>query len=128
MKFSKENWSDIVRALILTGQEPSRLDNFNQLITDKFYSWPRWEIWDTLTEDLSMIEHEFLGKGFVYWSLKNPLDGGSVTPLIGIYKAYEKKYPQTANDFASWIIKHSNNQWAPYGTSRDMGRRKWNFL
>jgi hypothetical protein len=120
-----EKWGDVVNVLIQIGMTPRCLNQHEQYIRDKFYSWPHFKIWDELTENLSIEEHEFLGKGFAYWAKNNPIDGGSVTPLIGIYRSYEKKYPTRAHDFANWILENSDNQWAPFGYSREVKRQRW---
>ncbi len=112
---NKIKWTHTVNILIGIGKDPALVSEYSQMIKDRFYSWPDWNIWNGLTEHLSMEEHEYLGKGFAYWSLENPCNGGSVSPLIGIYRLYAEKYPQAAKSFANWIIEHSDNQYVPYG-------------
>jgi hypothetical protein len=111
MNPSTQTLIEIVPILILVGRDQSLLGKFDSSIEQAFYSWPSFEIWERLTKLLSIEEHELLGKGFVCWAKNHFHDGGSVSPIIGIFMSYNRKYPKSAAKFANWIIENSGNQW-----------------
>ena len=78
--------------------------------------------WETLASGLSPEEIRDLIRGLVLYSraVDEPI-GGSVSPVIVLYRALTARHPTWEPEFTAWIVSYRRNQWEPFGTLNDGG-------
>jgi hypothetical protein len=75
--------------------------------------------WNSATKKLSKAQLSVLIRGLVLAEESlSGWNGGSVSGIIWVFKAYQKQAPETADKLADWILQHSTNVYVPYGTNR----------
>jgi len=75
--------------------------------------------WIAATDGFSLEELSSLARGLVVAEESMPgWNGGSVSGVIWIFRAYQKKAPEKADALANWILENSTNPFVPYGSNR----------
>lgn len=98
------------------------LDNRDLEKFQKFHyinrlNWKDWNyVCDTLSEEqlIKLIKSLTLVEKELQWI------GGSVSSVIWIFKALERRGSLCVEEIADWVLRHTNNPYLPYG-SHNMG-------
>ena len=77
-----------------------------------------WKVWNAATENLSVEELISLAKGLVTAENHFGWSGGSVAGGIWVYRSFTRRFPDSADELANWMLKHSNNPYIPFGSDR----------
>ena len=78
-----------------------------------------WNAWNYATEKLAGDELFNLVRGLVIAEKSlTGWNGGSVSPIIWVFRTYEKKGSGSPDELADWVMQNSDNNYVPYGLSR----------
>jgi hypothetical protein len=81
-----------------------------------------WSDWEEVCENLDVAQHVALLKALTLAEKHAGWGGGSVSPIIWVYRALEPRVSyETAHALASWVIARSDNGFAPFGSTRLRG-------
>jgi len=94
----------------------SRLKPFNKV------NCLGWDIWNTLAETLSEDKLKSLVRGLTIAELELQWYGGSVASTIWVFRNYESRFPDKADDLADWVLARSENPYVPFGRMRGSAR------
>lgn len=110
---------NIVRALISIGEsgEPT----IPACLADKQMAWHSLmcgnEPWEDLAKELSETDLAALIHGIVLYSIaRNQSLGGSVSPVIVLFRCYRKRFPKTEPALSGWIVTNRVNLYEPFGS------------
>lgn len=79
--------------------------------------------WSRAADERSVEQIADLIRGLVlYCRASRRQIGGSVSPVIALYRALVRRTPVWEPEFTSWIVDHTTNQHEPFGTSVVSGR------
>lgn len=78
--------------------------------------------WNPATDPLSEEAHASLARGLVVAEEKLRWSGGSVAAAIWVYLSFARKYPDSCDPLAEWMLAHSSNPWVPFGSNRGSAR------
>lgn len=87
----------------------ARFDAINRLHFDS---------WNAVTETLCQNTHAALTRGLVLVEEELHWCGGSVAAAIWVYRSFARKFPDTCDTLAEWMLSHSSNPWVPFGSNR----------
>ncbi len=81
-----------------------------------------WQSWDMVTAQLPQDELASLARGLVRAEKIKRWGGGSVAGAIWVFRAFQLRFPGEADELAQWMLAHSDNPWAPFGSDRGSAR------
>ncbi|HEX3626632.1 MAG TPA: hypothetical protein VH280_14550 [Verrucomicrobiae bacterium] len=81
-----------------------------------------WDIWNAVARVLPEEKLECLVRGLTVAELELKWYGGSVASVIWIFRNYESRFPDRADELADWILARSKNPYVPYGRMRGSAR------
>jgi len=81
-----------------------------------------WNAWDAATQALGESDHDHLARGLVTAEEQLRWSGGSVAGAIWVYRSFARKFPNSAETLACWMLANSNNPWVPFGSNRGHAR------
>lgn len=81
-----------------------------------------WQSWDMVTAQLPQDELASLARGLVRAEKIKRWGGGSVAGTIWVFRTFQRRFPHEADDLAEWMLAHSDNPWAPFGSDRGSAR------
>jgi hypothetical protein len=100
-------------------EKTERNQIFNQLKPFDRCGRTHANAWISATEKLNVEQLSSLARGLVFAEESLPgWNGGSVSGVIGIFQAYQKKAPINSDELANWILQNSTNNYVPYGVNR----------
>jgi hypothetical protein len=92
---------------------------FEQLKPHVECCYAHWNTWSYATEKLSADDLFNLVRGLVVAETALPgWNGGSVSPIIWAFKAYERTATISSDELATWVMQNSDNEYVPYGVNR----------
>ena len=56
-------------------------------------------------------------RGLVLFSRASGWSGGSVSPVVILYRCYEERFACTARALADWVIANRRNEYEPFGSA-----------
>lgn len=90
------------------------------LLGDRDRAWRRLmcghEPWQELAPRLNEFELRNLIRGLVLFSRVTGWSGGSVSPVIVLYRAYIERWPEREPALTGWIVDNRLNDYEPFGT------------
>jgi hypothetical protein len=81
-----------------------------------------WESWYAAIADESKEGLKSIIQGLVRAEQIPRWGGGSVDGVIWVFKKFAERFPERAEEVADWVLRESNNNYAPFGTSRGSAR------
>ena len=76
--------------------------------------------WEWLAHGLETEELRELIRGLVLYSRAiGQAIGGSVSPVIVLYRALVERSPAREPELTSWVVANRRNRWEPFGTLND---------
>jgi len=72
-----------------------------------------WSEWDKVTEKMDVQDLVGLTKGLTVIEKHFHWSGGSVAGVIWVFRALERRDPETAEQVGSWVRAHTENPYAP---------------
>ncbi len=79
--------------------------------------------WEVLGLGLAQDELNNLIRGIIYFSMAGGHSGGSVSPVIPLFRVYADRFPKQEPDLCYWITKNRKNDYEPFGTWNHGGAR-----
>ena len=116
--------NNVLNSLVELGELPDgssteRNQILKQLMPFAQFAHTHWDEWNYATDKISVEQLYKLVHGLVVAEETLPeWNGGSVTSIIWTFRAYEKRAPESADKLADWVLQHSTNDCAPYGSAR----------
>jgi hypothetical protein len=77
-----------------------------------------WDRWSEAADRLREAELRNLVRGLTTAELELGWCGGSVSGIISVYRSYESRFPDRADELADWVLARSENPYVPFGTMR----------
>jgi hypothetical protein len=74
--------------------------------------------WNEVADRLSEVELGNLVRGLTAAELELHWCGGSVAGVIWVYRHYETRFPDRAEELADWVLARSENPYVPFGRMR----------
>ena len=74
--------------------------------------WRRWAAAAT-DEHLRLVIRGLI----LYYRVDGRPTGGSVSPVIPLYREFIARYPGDDPEFTSWIVRNRRNEYDPFGTT-----------
>lgn len=117
-----------LRRLIAIGESndfASLSELFAEFPTDRVGHFMRqhFDFWYSLTDSLSETEHESLIRAITVAERDYPaFGGGSVSGVIWAFLRLQHRTQSSLDALADWILAHTDNRYAPFGTS-NLGAR-----
>ncbi|GMU80963.1 MAG: hypothetical protein AMXMBFR47_08340 [Planctomycetota bacterium] len=81
-----------------------------------------WSDWNAVTDELELAALADLVRGLTLTEEVLRWSGGSVSGVIWTWRAYQRRDPPAARTLAEWVMAHSTNDWAPFGSLRGGAR------
>ena len=111
----------IIEALIAVGAAGiPRIPGSPEELSDKDQAWGAIicgnEPWLQWANKLSRSELENLIRGLVLYGKAIGFNGGSVSPVIVLYRAFTDNYPSGEPQLTRWIADNRENEYEPFGT------------
>ncbi len=78
--------------------------------------------WEVVTAQLPRDELASLARGLVRAEKIKRWGGGSVAGTIWVFRVFQLRFPGEADHLAEWMLDHSDNPWAPFGSDRGSAR------
>lgn len=101
-----------------TLQSPDKVKLLKTLTPYDVLNRQAWESWDAVVADLNQEEHDHLARGLVIAEKELRWCGGSVAAVIWVFRAYARRFHSVSDSLADWILAHSENPYAPFGSNR----------
>lgn len=79
--------------------------------------------WEVLGLGLAQDELKNLIRGIIYFSMAGGHSGGSVSPVIPLFRVYADRFPEQEPDLCYWITENRKNDYEPFGTWNHGGAR-----
>lgn len=116
---------DLVRALIQLGTTGQ--PGVPPLLADPERAWDLVMCgdrpWKLVASELDDQDLVLLMKGLVLYSRASGQSGGSVSPVIALYREYMTRGPSDEPDVTAWIVANRVNNYEPFGTIMHGGAR-----
>jgi len=77
-----------------------------------------WDRWIEVADRLPEVELRNLVRGLTAAELELHWSGGSVSGVIWVYRRYESRFPDRADELADWVLARSENPYVPFGGMR----------
>jgi hypothetical protein len=77
-----------------------------------------WDCWNAVADKLRETELRNLVRGLTAVELELHWCGGSVASVIWVYRRYESRFPDRADELADWVLARSENPYLPFGRMR----------
>src|ERR1039458_527089 len=77
-----------------------------------------WNCWNEVADTLAETELRNLVRGLTAAESELHWSGGSVASVIWVYRRYESRFPDRAEELADWVLARSENRYVPYGRMR----------
>jgi len=77
-----------------------------------------WDRWNEVADRLPETELGNLVRGLTTAELELHWCGGSVAGVIWVYRHYETRFPDRAEELADWVLARSENPYVPFGRMR----------
>lgn len=111
----------IIEALMAVGTEGiPKVPSSPRVLSDRDEAWfaiicgnDPWLEW---SRQLSRAELENLIRGLVLYCKAIGFTGGSVSPVIVLYREFATNYPSAEPALTSWIAENRENEYEPFGT------------
>ncbi len=85
-----------------------------------------WSEWNRVTRRLDVENQQALLRGSTIAERAFEWSGGSVAASIWVWRSlYENADRATAKQAAEWVVSHTSNPYAPYGTTRHACFETW---
>ena len=112
--------NDLIALGKLSESEKAARDQiFNQLKPFNRCGRTHANAWISATDKLNFEQLSSLARGLVFAEESLPSwNGGSVSSVIWVFQAYQKKAPTNSDELANWILQPSTNNYVPYGVNR----------
>ncbi len=79
--------------------------------------------WEELGHVLNQNELKYLIRGIIHFSIAGGHSGGSVSPVIPLFRAYAERFPLHEPELCHWITENRKNDYEPFGTWDHGGAR-----
>lgn len=95
---------------------------FAKPLDNKRTAWPLLmcgnEPWMNFGSRLARDDLEALIRGLVAYSRSTGWSGGSVSPVIALFRVHQERFPKCERSLADWILANRVNAYEPYGSAR----------
>lgn len=88
------------------------------------------EPWNTLAKSLPEAELRdlirgvvLLSRGLQEGSSRSKGIGGSVSPVIYLFRVYAQRFPEFEDELSTWVVQNRVNDYEPFGTKVHWGAR-----
>ena len=81
-----------------------------------------WDPWIAVSDTLPEEKLRSLIRGLTAAELELQWYGGSVASIIWVFRRYELRFPDGADELANWILARTENPYVPFGKSRGGAR------
>lgn len=79
-----------------------------------------WHVWAEIAEQIGVSSLPALIRGLVrYCRASGHRIGGSVSPVIFLYRIVVEQLPAAEPDLTGWVVRHRTNGYEPFGTHND---------
>lgn len=72
--------------------------------------------WDSIGNRLDQVRLCHLIKGLVLYSQASGWSGGSVSPVIHLYRGFVERFPEAELALNRWIVENRRNPYEPFGS------------
>ena len=72
--------------------------------------------WEELGHVLNQNELKYLIRGIIHFSIAGGHSGGSVSPVIPLFRAFAERFPLHEPELCHWITENRKNDYEPFGT------------
>ncbi len=72
--------------------------------------------WEEFGQILTETELNNLIRGIIYFTKAGGHSGGSVSPIIPLFRVFAERYPTLEPDICHWITENRENDYEPFGT------------
>lgn len=79
--------------------------------------------WEELGRILNHDELKSLIRGIIHFTIAGGHSGGSVSPIIQLFRAYAERFPLQEPELCTWITENRSNDYEPFGTWDHGGAR-----
>jgi hypothetical protein len=83
------------------------------------------EPWYAVGDKLTEPKLKAIIQGFILYCRASGFSGGSVSPVIQLYREYAERFPQNEIRLNRWICENTQNAYEPFGSSMIRGQRTW---
>lgn len=95
---------------------------FTKPLDNNRTAWPLLmcgiELWTKFGSSLPRSDLEAIIRGLVVYSKSTGWSGGSVSPVIALFRVYQERFPRFERRLADWILANRSNAYEPYGSAR----------
>jgi hypothetical protein len=81
-------------------------------------NWLGWNEWTHIMDPLNETGAVNLVRGLVVGELVLKWSGGSAASVIWAFQVFQRRFPNSSDDLADWILRRSENPYAPFGSMR----------
>lgn len=119
--------SEVLSALISIGRsEQSEIPGCLNDEREAWYTLVRGkETWRDIGEHLTQDELAFLIKGLILYNKTGRKLGGSVSPVIELYRTYAERFPDQEPGLTEWVVDNRVNDYEPFGRICDKPHRSF---
>jgi len=84
------------------------------------------QAWEQVGTGLSDEDLRSLIQGLIHYARSSGRTiGGSVSPVITLYREVVSRVPVWEPELTAWIVEHRTNPYEPFGGVADVGTRSW---
>jgi hypothetical protein len=119
--------NDVPLAVISDLIELGQCDDANANLRDKILArlkqfervnWLGRNVWSPIMESLDEARSRNLVRGLALGELLLNWSGGSAASVIWAFQVFQRRFANGSEELADWILRRSENPYAPFGTMR----------